>query len=70
MGTPAYSWRHLFLPAAIDRGKKADQKRAERLGNWDEAAKRLVAGKFKDPALGSVLFQAGKLFTIIPIRIC
>ena len=35
---------------------------AERLGNWDEAAKRLVAAKHKDPALGSVLFHAGKLF--------
>lgn len=35
---------------------------AERVGNWEEAAKRLVAAKYKDPALGSVLFHAGKLF--------
>src|SRR5260370_2417328 len=35
---------------------------AERLGKWEEAAKRLIAAKYKNPALGSVLFHAGKLF--------
>ena len=35
---------------------------AEQLGKWDEAAKRLIAAKYKNPALGSVLFHAGKLF--------
>jgi tetratricopeptide (TPR) repeat protein len=35
---------------------------AERLGKWDEAAKRLIAAKYKDAALGGVLFHAGKLF--------
>ena len=35
---------------------------AEQLGKWDEAAKRLIAAKYKNPALGGVLFRAGKLF--------
>jgi tetratricopeptide (TPR) repeat protein len=35
---------------------------AERLGKWDEAAKRLIAAKYKNAALGGVLFHAGKLF--------
>jgi tetratricopeptide (TPR) repeat protein len=35
---------------------------AERLGKWDEAAKRLIAAKYKNTALGGVLFRAGKLF--------
>lgn len=35
---------------------------AERLGKWDEAAKRLIAAKYKNAALGDVLFHAGKLF--------
>ena len=35
---------------------------AERLGKWDEAAKRFVAAKYKDTALGGVLFRAGKLY--------
>jgi tetratricopeptide (TPR) repeat protein len=35
---------------------------AERMGKWDEAAKRFVAAKYKNLALGGVLFRAGKLF--------
>ncbi len=35
---------------------------AERTGKWDEAAKRLIAAKYKNAALGGVLFHAGKLF--------
>jgi len=35
---------------------------AERFGKWDEAAKRLIAAKYKNAALGGVLFHAGKLF--------
>lgn len=35
---------------------------AERLGKWDDAAKRLIAAKYKNSALGGVLFHAGKLF--------
>jgi tetratricopeptide (TPR) repeat protein len=35
---------------------------AERLGKWDEAARRFIAAKYKDAALGGVLFRAGKLY--------
>jgi len=35
---------------------------AERLGRWDEAAKRFIAAKYKNAALGGVLFRAGKLY--------
>jgi tetratricopeptide (TPR) repeat protein len=35
---------------------------AERLGNWDEAAKRLIAAKYKNMSLGGVLFHAAKLY--------
>jgi tetratricopeptide (TPR) repeat protein len=35
---------------------------AERIGKWDEAAKRFIAAKYKNPAIGGVLFRAGKLF--------
>ena len=35
---------------------------AERLGKWDEAAKRFIAAKYKNPALGGVLFRAAKIF--------
>src|SRR5206468_143126 len=35
---------------------------AEQVGKWDEAAKRLIAAKYKNPALGGVLFHAGKLY--------
>jgi tetratricopeptide (TPR) repeat protein len=35
---------------------------AERLGQWDEAAKRLIAAKYKNIALGGVLFHAAKLY--------
>jgi tetratricopeptide (TPR) repeat protein len=34
---------------------------AERLGKWDEAAKRFIAAKYKNPALSGVLFRAAKL---------
>jgi tetratricopeptide (TPR) repeat protein len=35
---------------------------AERLGQWDEAAKRLIAAKYKNMSLGGVLFHAAKLY--------
>jgi tetratricopeptide (TPR) repeat protein len=35
---------------------------AERLGQWDEAAKRLIAAKYKNTSLGGVLFHAAKLY--------
>lgn len=35
---------------------------AERLGQWDEAAKRLIAAKYKNTALGGVLFRAAKIY--------
>ena len=35
---------------------------AEQVGRWDEAAKRLIAAKYKNPALGGVIFRAGKLY--------
>ena len=35
---------------------------AERLGQWDEAAKRLIAAKYKNIYLGGVLFRAAKLY--------
>jgi len=35
---------------------------AEQLGHWDEAAKRLIAAKYKNTALGGVLFHAAKLY--------
>jgi tetratricopeptide (TPR) repeat protein len=35
---------------------------AERLGQWDEAAKRLIAAKYKNTTLGGVLFHAAKLY--------
>jgi tetratricopeptide (TPR) repeat protein len=35
---------------------------AERLGQWDEAAKRLIAAKYKNISLGGVLFHAAKLY--------
>jgi tetratricopeptide (TPR) repeat protein len=35
---------------------------AEQLGQWEEAAKRLIAAKYKNTALGEVLFHAGKLY--------
>jgi tetratricopeptide (TPR) repeat protein len=34
----------------------------EQLGHWDDAAKRLIAAKYKNPALGGVLFHAAKLY--------
>jgi len=34
----------------------------EQLGHWDEAAKRLIAAKYKNMALGGILFHAGKLY--------
>src|ERR1700739_4513159 len=35
---------------------------AERLGQWDEAAKRLIAAKYKNTSLGGVLFHAARLY--------
>jgi tetratricopeptide (TPR) repeat protein len=35
---------------------------AERLGQWDEAAKRLIAAKYKNVSLGGILFHAAKLY--------
>jgi tetratricopeptide (TPR) repeat protein len=34
----------------------------EHLGQWDQAAKRLVAAKYKNTAMGGILFHAGKLY--------
>ena len=34
----------------------------EQLGHWEDAAKRLVAAKYKNISLGGVLFHAGKLY--------
>ena len=34
----------------------------EQLGHWDDAARRLIAAKYKNPALGSVLFHAAKIY--------
>jgi tetratricopeptide (TPR) repeat protein len=34
----------------------------ERLGNWEQAAKRLVAAKYKNLSLPGVLFRASKLY--------
>ena len=35
---------------------------SERLGQWDDAAKRLIAAKYKNMSLGGILFHAGKLY--------
>jgi tetratricopeptide (TPR) repeat protein len=35
---------------------------AERLGNWEEAAQRLIAAKYKNLALPGVIFRAAKLY--------
>lgn len=35
---------------------------SERLGQWDDAAKRLIAAKYKNMSLAGVLFYAGKLY--------
>jgi tetratricopeptide (TPR) repeat protein len=35
---------------------------SERLGQWDDAAKRLIAAKYKNMSLAGVLFHAGKLY--------
>ena len=34
----------------------------EQLGHWEDAAKRLIAAKYKNIALGGILFHAGKLY--------
>lgn len=34
----------------------------EQVGRWEDAARRLVAAKYKNTALGGVLFHAGKLY--------
>ncbi len=34
----------------------------EQLGHWDDAAKRLIAAKYKNIALGGILFHAAKLY--------
>ena len=34
----------------------------EQVGRWDEAAKRLIAAKYKNTALGGILFHAGKIY--------
>lgn len=34
---------------------------SERLGKWEDAVNRLIAAKYKNMALGGVLFRAGKL---------
>jgi tetratricopeptide (TPR) repeat protein len=34
----------------------------ERLGQWDQAAKRLIAAKYKNISMGGVLFHAAKLY--------
>jgi len=34
----------------------------EQLGHWDDAARRLIAAKYKNMALGGILFHAGKLY--------
>lgn len=34
----------------------------EQLGHWQDAAKRLIAAKYKNIALGGILFHAGKLY--------
>ena len=34
----------------------------EQLGHWEDAAKRLIAAKYKNTALGGILFHAGKLY--------
>lgn len=34
----------------------------EQLGNWEDAARRLIAAKYKNTALGGILFHAGKLY--------
>ena len=35
---------------------------SERVGHWDEAAKRLIAAKYKNISLGGVLFHAAKIY--------
>ncbi len=35
---------------------------SERLGQWDDAAKRLIAAKYKNMSLTGVLFHAGRLY--------
>lgn len=35
---------------------------SEQLGQWDDAARRLIAAKYKNTALGGILFHAGKLY--------
>jgi tetratricopeptide (TPR) repeat protein len=35
---------------------------SEQLGQWDDAAKRLIAAKYKNMSLGGILFHAGKLY--------
>lgn len=34
----------------------------EQAGRWSDAAKRLIAAKYKNTALGGILFHAGKLY--------
>lgn len=34
----------------------------EQLGHWQDAAKRLIAAKYKNISLGGILFHAGKLY--------
>lgn len=34
----------------------------EQLGHWEDAAKRLIAAKYKNISLGGILFHAGKLY--------
>ena len=41
----------------------------EQAGRWDDAAKRLIAAKYKNVALGGILFHAANFITIIPISI-
>jgi tetratricopeptide (TPR) repeat protein len=35
---------------------------SEQLGQWEDAAKRLIAAKYKNMSLGGILFHAGKLY--------
>jgi tetratricopeptide (TPR) repeat protein len=35
---------------------------SEQLGQWDDAARRLIAAKYKNMSLGGILFHAGKLY--------
>lgn len=34
----------------------------EQVGHWEDAARRLIAAKYKNTALGGILFHAGKLY--------